>query len=144
MTLSTIRTLKAFCNDLTSHPCFREVLEQAVNMQSRDFEINNVRFISETDIDKIQQDELSSDLYCLGCFNAEFLARITGLPQGLIEAAQKGEAYEELGEVLVEHIEAIQESYARVDGYGHHFNGYDFSEDTIDIDGCTYYVFDNQ
>ena len=143
MTLSQIRTLKTFCNDLFSQPCFKEVITLAVEDKEDDFEVNNVRFISSDSIDKIQQDELQSDLYCLGCFNASFLASVTGWPMALIEAAQKGEAFEELGEVLVEYIEEIQEEYSRLDGYGHHFNGYDFSEDTIEIDGTEYFVFDN-
>ncbi len=142
MKLSQIRTLKTFCNDLFSQPCFKEVINSVENNED-DFEVNNVRFISADSIDKIQQDELQSDLYCLGCFNASFLASVTGWPMALIEAAQKGEAFEELGEGLVDYIEEIQESYASVDGYGHHFNSYDFSEDTIEIDGTEYFVFDN-
>ena len=142
MKLSQIRTLKTFCNDLFSQPDFKEVITLAVENQENDFEVNNVRFIISDSIDEIQQEELKSDLYCLGCFNASFLAGVTGWPMGLIEAAQKGEAYEELGEVLVDYIKEIQDGYASTDGYGHHFNGYDFSEDTIEIDGTEYFVFD--
>jgi hypothetical protein len=143
MKLSQIRTLKTFCNDLFSQPNYQEVINLAVENQEVDFEVNNVRFIAMGNIDEIQQEELKSDLYCLGCFNADFLANVTGLPQGLIEAAQKGEAFEELGEVLVEHVEAIQEAYASADGYGHHFNGYDFGEEEVYINGVGFYVFDN-
>ncbi len=143
MKLSQIRILKTFCNDLFSQPDYKEVINLAVENQEVDFEVNNVRFIAMGDIDEIQQEELKSDLYCLGCFNASFLASITGWPTGLIEAAQKGEAYEELGEVLVDYIEEIQDNYASADGYGHHFNGYDFGEEEVTINGVSFYVFDN-
>ena len=143
MKLSQIRTLKNFCNDLFSQPDFKEVITLAVVDQEVDFEVNNVRFIASDSIDEIQQDELKSDLYCLGCFNALFLSQVTGLPCGLIEAAQNGGAYEDLGKVLVDYIEDIQEEYSLADGYCHHFNHYDFSEDTIVINGIEYLVFDN-
>ena len=57
MKLSQIRTLKTFCNDLFSQPCFKEVINSVENNED-DFEVNYVRFISAGSIDKIQQDEL--------------------------------------------------------------------------------------
>ena len=60
----------------------------------RDFEVDGYRFIHMNDIDDVQQDELSSDEYILGCFNAWFLADVLGIDTDVIEAMQKAEAYE--------------------------------------------------
>ena len=57
---------------------------------------------------------------------------------------QGAEAFEGIGKMLAPHIEEVQEEYARADGYGHHFNHYDFSEEEMTIAGVNYYVFDNR
>jgi len=144
MKLSTIRNIRRFCNGLHSTPDWREVVENLNNL-SDDFEVNNVRFINASDIDRIQQAELEGDLYCLGCFNAWFLAGVTGIDAEVFEAMQKAEAYEAIGKLIVSlgTLEDLQQEYARQDGYGHHFNRYDGNEETLVIDGTTYYVFDN-
>ena len=56
MKLSQIRTLKTFCNDLFSEPCYQEVIKLAVENQEVDFEVNNVRFIAMGNIDEVQQE----------------------------------------------------------------------------------------
>lgn len=98
-----------------------------------------VRLIQGEEIDAIQQQELENDAYCLGCFNADFLASVTGWPMLLIKAAQEGEAFEELGEVLIKEDKAqeIQEAYKSADGYGHHFAHYDHEEHSAE----GFYIF---
>ena len=81
------------------------------------------RVIHRDHIDKIQQDELESDPYVLGCFNASFIADHTDLSLDIVEALQSGDKYEALGKHIIENglIEAIQDGYSSADGYGHHF-----------------------
>jgi len=143
--LSTLRSLREFCNDLTSSPAWRDVFE-ALNDPStdQDFTVDGVRFISSDQIDQTQQDELSSDLYCLGCFNEWFLADILDIDVDVIQAMQKAEAFEALGKLIIsmDKLPDLQSAYASSDGYGHHFNGYDGSEEEFTINGTTYHVFD--
>ena len=114
-----------------------ELIEIIESEDDIDFELAGARIIHKDFIDKIQQDELLSDLYCLGCFNACFLADYLPLDIDDIEQLQKAEAYTAIGKIASKYIKEIQEGYAAADGYGHHFNGYDFSE----IETDHYYVF---
>ena len=131
-----IKELATFCKNLDINP--RDAYENIIT-DTADFEVDNYRFICADDIDKIQQDELSSDEYMLGCFQAWFLADILDAPVQAIEAMQKAEAFEAIGTWIIEadKIEELQESFASTDGYGHHFNHYDFGEEEI----LNYYVF---
>lgn len=115
----------------------KELVEKIESEDDTDFELAGARIIHKDFIDKIQQDELLSDLYCLGCFNANFLADYLPLDADDLEQLQKAEAYTAIGKIASKYIEEIQEGYAAADGYGHHFNGYDFSE----IETDHYYIF---
>ena len=143
MRYSELKALKAFCESLTSEPDWREVFDHA---GEDDFEVDGVRFIADSAIDQVQQDELESDLYCLGCFNASFIAGVIDIDSDVIAAMQKAEAYEALGKLIVSlgKLPELQSEYASADGYGHHFNGYDFSEEEITLGGTEYHVFDNR
>lgn len=145
MKFSQIKDVKDFCLGLTSEPSWREVVESVTSGET-DFEVNNVRFISDDEIESILTDEISSDEYTLGCFNASFIADVTGWPLALIEAAQKGEAFEALGEAIKKEGYAgdMARDYASVDGYGPHFNCYDGSEEEFTINGVLFHVFDNR
>ncbi len=143
---SEVKTLKAFCENLHSEPCFKEVIKEIQN-GNEDFEVENVRFISDESILSVMVDEIFDDNYMLGCFNASFIAENSELPIELVEACQETEAFEAIGKALnnildQDEKEAFCESYAGADGYGHHFNGYDSSEE-ITIGGVLYHVFDN-
>ena len=119
---------------------FKETINNIIN-ENNDFEVDNYRFIHEDSIDEIQCEELKSDTYILGCFNADFLADIINIPYKAIIALQKAECYSELGEICEDYISEIQQEYSRLDGYGHHFAHYDSNtiEDILSISG--YYVF---
>jgi hypothetical protein len=112
-------------------------LIELIESDATDFELAGARIIHKDCIDKIQQEELLSDLYCLGCFNANFLADYLPLDVDHIEQLQKAEVFTAIGKIAAKYIKEIQEGYAAADGYGHHFNGYDFSE----IETDHYYVF---
>lgn len=115
----------------------KELVEKIESEDDTDFELAGARIIHKDFIDKIQQDELLSDLYCLGCFNASFLADYLPLDADDIEQLQKAGAFSAIGKIASKYIEDIQDGYSAADGYGHHFNGYDFSE----IETDHYYIF---
>ena len=144
MKYSELKKIKFFCDDLHYDPDWREVLESALSGDDS-FEVDNVRFIAEDSIDAIQCDELESDLYTLGCFNAWFLADVTGLDSEVIEAMKSAEAFEALGNLVISmgKLSDLQQAYASADGYGHHFNRYDGGEEEIMINGRLFLVFDN-
>lgn len=143
MKFSEIKQLKDNLSDLLSDPNWREVLELA-DYGKYDFEVDGVRFIASHSIDEIQQDELLSEPYLLGCFVAGFIANILDIDVEEVQKMQAAEAFEGLGKLMVPHIEEVQKQYASADGYGHHFNGYDFSEEEMTIAGINYHVFDNR
>ena len=140
-TFTELKNLKNFCESLDSTPDYREVL----NNLADDFEVDGVRFISTEAIDSIQQEELSNDLYVLGCFNAWFLRDVLDMDIDVIEAMQQAEAFEAIGKLIVAtgKLEELQQDYAGADGYGHHFNHYDGGEIELTISGTDYLVFDN-
>ena len=138
MKLAQLRDVKELSNELDID--FRELTEQITD-ENDDFEIDNYRFIKVSEIDTIQQDELKSDLYILGCFNADFIEDNTNLSLKVIQALQKAEAFEELGELIVDDIETIQSEYVRMDGYGQHFGRYDGNEHETVLNNVEYYYF---
>lgn len=141
MKFSEIKKVKAFCENLFSTPDFREVLELIVSGDD-DFEVDGVRFIRNDAIDGILAEELESDAYMLGCFNASAIADATGWPMVLIEAAS--DSPEKLGQAIIDEgfVEALAEVYSNYDGYGHHFNNYDGNSEEVKFNGVDYYVFD--
>jgi hypothetical protein len=146
LTFSTIKAIKTFCQDLHSEPCFREVVENIVSDEN-DFEIDNVRFIKSDSILSIMVDEIFGDNYTLGCFSASFIAENSSLNYDLVSACQESEVFEAIGKALNDTLdqdekESFCEEYASADGYGHHFNGYDFGEEELTINGVLYHVFD--
>ena len=138
MKLSQLRDVKNLSNELDID--FKELTEQIID-ESNDFEIDDYRFIKVSEIDTIQQDELKNDLYILGCFTDWFIADNTNLSLKVVQALQKAEAFEELGELIVDDIETLQSEYSRLDGYGHHFGRYDGNEYEITLNDIEYYYF---
>ena len=138
MNYSDIKSIIELSNELNID---KKELFENVNESENDFTIEDYRFIKSDEIDEIQQDELKSDLYILGCFNAWFIADNTNIPLKAVEALQKAEAYEALGEMMVDDIEIIQSEYASTDGYGHHFAHYDHHEQETVLNGVHYYYF---
>jgi len=105
-----------------------KMCERALGHVESDFEVGDWRFIDADAINDIQQEELSNDLYMLGCFTDWFLANATDIDIEVIQALQEAEAFEALGKLVLPHIAEIQAEYASTDGYGHHFNRYDGEE----------------
>lgn len=137
MKFSEIKSIYSELDDLNIDDK-RTVLENMLNNDS-DFEVENYRFIHKDDIDTIQQDEMKSDPYMLGCFNAWFIADNTDLDIDIVEALQSADKYTELGNHILNngYLEDMQSAYTSADGYGHHFNSYDGSENEIG----DYYAF---
>lgn len=104
---------------------WREVIEQLQD-ESTDFEVAGYRFIADEVIDSIQQDELESDEYVLGCFAPWLIADVLNMDTEAVEKIQKA-APQALGELLISQnkVAEIQREYVRHDGYGHHFAHYD-------------------
>ena len=126
--LSFIRTMKDHGEDI------RDMLETIVDTGRlpRDWTGDRFRVIHKDDIDDIMIDELESDEYIMGCFNASFLGR--WLDEELVTALQEGEKFEALGRWLIDMDyvsgpHGIAAEYAAADGYGHHFAHYDHNMD---------------
>ena len=142
---SQIKKIRTLCDDLVSAPSWREVVDAIVS-GGQDFEVDGVRFINDDVIVDVLADELAGDEYILGCFAAWCLAEATDWPVVLIEAAQNAEGYAEIGAAMAKRqICKLAEIYSRADGFGHHFNAYDGSEEEINVDGFgLFHVFDNR
>lgn len=138
-TYTDIKNIKLFC-DNNNIDDWKEVAEELLSVND-DFEYNNYRFIRASKIDEIQEKELESDLYMLGCFTDWFIADNTSIPLKAVKALQESENYEALGEMMIDDIDNIQREYARLDGYGHHFNHYDGTEQEETFNGTEYYIF---
>lgn len=119
-----IKQIKEFCDEISVS--YREVVISIAG-EENDFEIDNYRFIKEDSIDKIQQDELESDPYILGCFNDWFIADNTDLSYDIVKALQEAGNYTALGQHIIDndYVSDMQLEYARLDTYGHHFAHYD-------------------
>ena len=115
---------------------WREIAPE-IDEDSNDIREGDYRLIHEEDIDDILKDELLSDLWMLGCFSAWFIADITGLDLDAVEKAQKDESFELLGHLMAKNIDEVVSGFVSSDGYGHHFNSWDGSEENFG----NYYVF---
>lgn len=144
MQYSDIKQVREFCESLHSQPDWKEVIASIDNHED-DFEVDGVRFINDDSIDEIQQDELSSDLYVLGACSDWFLADILDVSIEFVQTLQSSYNFEALGMLIIEKnkLRELQQEYARLDGYGHHFNLYDCSEEELVVKGTLYHVFDN-
>ena len=96
-----------------------------------DFDGREYRVIANEDIASVMADELSGDDYLLGCFNADFLSGIIGIPSDAIAKIQNADCCEALGMIIAadnEKLRELVEDYISADGAGHHFSAYDGSE----------------
>ena len=137
MTVETLDKIAEQVKILIGDNYQKAVAEMSQNVD--DIFVGDYRFIHEDAIDDILADELSSDEYVLGCFNASFIASVTKWPIVLIEAAQKGDQFEAIGKAIINghFLQEMAEQYAKSDGYGHHFARYDGKEHVIG----NYYAF---
>ena len=131
-----LRTLAVNIEAITGE--WRDACSSIIDGET-DFTVGNYRFIEVNAIDDVLAEELVSDEYVLGCFDARFLAGVTGFPLSMIEACQKAEAFAAIGEAIIKggHVNAVARAYAEADGYGHHFNSYDGEQE----EAGDYYIF---
>lgn len=107
-----------------------------------DFEVDDIRFIKESEALNIAIDMYKSDPYILGNFYSWFIADECNINLRVVEALQKAEAYDELGELMLDNgIEELIEEYIRLDGYGHCFGSYDGTYNEINLDNIDYIYF---
>lgn len=127
MKFSQIKEIKTLTGD------WREALEKIRDGET-DFTEDDYRFIHKDSIDEILSSEIAADEYVLGSWTANAIATATGWPVGLVKAAQKGEAYAELGKAVISTpgaVEKMAELLIEWDGYGHHFASYDGATNEI-------------
>ena len=120
-------------------------LMTALNNQA-DTTIDNTLIIRAYAIDRIMADELFSDNYTLGFFKAAFIVNNSPVPLAVVTACRKHGAFEALGEIMNKMMDArakiaFARAYAKVDGYGHHFNLWDGSCEELCYNGQHFYVF---
>ena len=119
----------------------KELLENIEN-ENNDFEVDNYRFILESDAEEIAKNMYECDAYMLGCFNDWFIADNCNINCRAVQALQKAEAFTELGEMMLDNgIDELISEYCRLDGYGHVFGSYDGNNDEVTINGDLYIVF---
>lgn len=96
-----------------------------------DFDGREYRVIANDEIASVMADELSGDEYILGCFNADFLSGIIGIPSDAIAKIQNADCFEAIGMIIAadkEKLERLVDDYISADGAGHHFSAADGSE----------------
>lgn len=96
-----------------------------------DFDGREYRIIANDDIESVMADELSGDEYVLGCFSADFLSGLIGIPSDVIRKIQNADCFEALGMIITANDAMLSElvrNYISADGAGHHFSSYDGSE----------------
>lgn len=132
MQYSEIKKVKSALEDMGCYN-FREFIKtiegEGKESSILDFEIGEFRFIHESIIDNIMDEELSSDEYVLGCFNASFLTYYMDLEEHDITHIQE-KCPEALGKLIIAtgQLENVRSGYVSADGYGHHFAHYDHEE----------------
>lgn len=123
---------------------YKSVIEDLVSLEDDFYSpCETYRFINSDSIDEIMQDELSDDEHTLGWFDAHFISSIIEIDSNIIELIQEAGAYEAVGKLIIrlDKLEELQEKYARIDGYGHHFAHYDHMTNEICVLNELYYVF---
>jgi len=119
----------------------KELFENIENDEI-DFEVENYRFILESEAESIALDMYKYDEYMLGCFNDWFISDNCDIKLNVVQALQKAEAFTELGELMLDNgIENLISEYCRLDGYGHVFGSYDGNNDEVTINDNLYIVF---
>ena len=111
---------------------FMELVEYLTS-DIEDFNFDGYRFIHDSSIDEILVDELSNDPYMLGCWNNFVYSQVLDCPPEVATALQAGEQYEALGQWCMDQnvVEDMAEILVSHNGYGHHFNVYDGSDNEI-------------
>ena len=119
-----------------------EVINNIIDKET-DFEVDNYRFIHKDVIDDIMCREMSDDAYILGCFSDWFIADNTDLSLEIVQALQRSEEFEAIGNHIIDNdsLTDFAKAYSATDGYGYHFGHYDGNiiEDILSETG--YYVF---
>lgn len=114
------------------HDLLEDVNFAICNDFTVDYDGREYRIIENDCIESIMKDELSSDTYMLGCFNAWFLSDIMDIPSEAIEKIQNADCCDALGIIISnndEMMDYLVKKYISCDSAGHYFSTYDLSED---------------
>ncbi len=95
--MKTIRNIITVANNYGIN--VRDLYDNVIN-EVEDFEVDNYRFIKESEALNEAVNMYKGDNYMLGCFNADFISDNTNLSYNVVKALQKAEAFEELGELI--------------------------------------------
>src|SRR5690349_16811982 len=100
MTVYVLREIRAV-RELVGD-CCHQAIRKMIGKKP-DFQVNGYRFIARSKIADTLVAELEDDPYVVGeRFDAELLAKVTGWPQALIEVAQDAEAFEIIGQAIID------------------------------------------
>jgi len=122
----------------------RELVEN-IDFQETEFEVDNYRFLEESEAVEAVVDMYEGDTYLLGCFNAWFISDSTKIDIRVVEALQESENYSELGQLILDYtdndLNEMMEEYIRLDGYGHALCSYDGGHEERTLNGVDYIYF---
>lgn len=139
LSFTELKNIISIANDYSID---KKELFENIESQNEDFEVDNYRFILESEAENIALDIYKCDTYMLGCFNDFFISDNCDIKLNVVQALQKAEAFSELGELMLDNgIEELISEYCRLDGYGHVFGSYDGNSDEVTINGNLYVVF---
>ena len=104
--------------------------DNELTLELEDLPCGEVMITKEENLLEVIKDRLEGDEYCLGCHYASFIAGATGWPLALIEAAQKGEAYSELGQAIIDEgcVEDMAQAKIDIGACGEELSCYDGKE----------------
>jgi len=137
--MKTIRKIIELSNELGIDT--RELYTNIIELND-DFEVENYRFIKESEAESILVDIYKCDEYILGCFSNWFISTNCNIPYNCVCALQKAEAYSELGELMLDNgIDDLISECIRLDGYGHAFGSYDGDNEEITLNDELYIYF---
>ena len=138
----SLTELKNIVSIANNYGIDKKELQENIENEKEDFEVDNYRFVLESEAKNIALDMYKCDTYMLGCFNDFFISDNCDIKLNVVQALQKAEAFSELGELMLDNgIEELISEYCRLDGYGNVFGSYDGNSDEVTINGNLYVVF---
>lgn len=117
-----------------------EEIGKNIENNNIDFTVGGYRFISTNDIDAIMQEEMSSDHFTLGNLAPDIIANVLKISIDSVRSVQNAELFDVLGELLMSHIEKVQDMHLYANDYGHFF-ATDEETRKIIVDDVVYHYF---
>lgn len=140
MKYSELKLIANFCfkNEID----WKEVAEKIINEKDF-FEVDNYKFISENEIDKLMIKELDADPWEIGYIDRKILSDSTTLSIEIIDFLKESSKENLIGNHIIENSEVklLQKNYVKNCGYNAYFSdGYNIDyEKLLDVG---YYAFE--